>query len=210
MSVRTVRGPARAATDDETRPAAAERILDAADTLFDAHGIRAVSADKIIDTARTAKATFYRHFRTKDELVVAYLERRAAQELSVLDGIRGSARDGSEELRLLADGIESEIGRPEFRGCPFLNAAAEYPDPESPVRAAVARQRTRYRTVFAQMLGRLGVADLAVATEAVMMLRDGAMTAGRLDGGRDRRTLAVALFAVVDAHRTETQENRSA
>jgi AcrR family transcriptional regulator len=194
------------AAADESTPTAGgarssrDRILEAAAELFSAQGIRVVSADKIIDRARVAKVTFYRHFSTEDDLVVAYLERQGAREREALDEIRGSASDDAEALRLFAQRIEAESHRPGFSGCPFINAAAEYADPDDSVRKVVAGQRTWFRETLAQMLAQLGVTDPERAADELAALRDGAMVAGRLDGpDRARRALTESFFAVVNA-----------
>ncbi len=195
-----------AAADESTPTAdgavrsARVRILEAAAKFFSAQGIRVVSADKIIDRASVAKVTFYRHFGTKDDLVVAYLERQGAREREALHEIRGSASDDAEALLLFAERIEAENHRPGFRGCPFINAAAEHVDPDSPVRKVVAGQRTWYRETLAQMLGKLGVTDPEEAADEVTALRDGAMVAGHLDRpDRARRALTASFFTVVNA-----------
>lgn len=180
-------------------PSTRDRILDAATELFYAHGIRAVSADKIIDRAGITKVTFYRHFRTKDTLVVAYLERQAAWERGALDALRASAGD-AEALRRFAASVGTEACKPGFRGCSFINAAAEYAEPDSQVRAVVAEHRTWYRQTFAAMARALGVADAEQAADELMMLRDGAMLSGYLDDpARVSSALERAFFAVIDA-----------
>src|ERR1700761_8493087 len=107
-----------------------ERIVEAAAELFYAQGLRAVSAEKIIAQVGITKVTFYRHFPTKDELIVAYLERRAKWERDGIAQAREAAGDAPGTFRILAEAIGAESCRPGFRGCPFINAAAEYADPE--------------------------------------------------------------------------------
>lgn len=178
-----------------------ERILEAATVLFYAHGIRAVSADKIIDRAGITKVTFYRHFHTKDDLVVAYLERQAARERGALDDIRKSAADAAEAFRSFAELIGTASCQPGFRGCAFINAAAEYADADSAVRKVVADHRAWYRATFAELLGQLGVTDTEDASDEVLMLRDGAMVAGYLgEAPRVARALSAAIFAVASTH----------
>ena len=202
MSITTSGGPAAGTAGPDSPRSTRDRILDAATELFYAHGIRAISADKIIERAGITKVTFYRHFRTKDALVVAYLERQAAWERGALDELRKSADDDAEALRRFAAAAGAEACRPGFRGCAFINAAAEYADPDGPVRKVVAEHRTWYRQMFAGMLGRMGVADPEQAADEVMMLRDGAMVSGSLDEpSRVGGALERAIFAVVDAGR---------
>lgn len=188
--------PAAAGTVRSTR----DRILEAAAELFSTQGIRTVSADRIIARAGVAKVTFYRHFSTKDDLVVAFLERQGAREREALDEVRRSASDDAEALLLFAQRIEAESRRPGFQGCPFIKAGAEYVDPDSPVRMVVAGHRRWYRETLAQMLGQLGVPDPEEAAGEVAALRDGAMVGGHLDGpDRARRAVAASFFTVVNA-----------
>ncbi len=159
-----------------------ERLLEAASELFYAHGLRAVSVDKVIDLAGTTKVTFYRHFKSKDELVVAYLERRAALER---DGIGGAMKQGDGDvdatLRVISEAIGALACAPGFRGCPFINAAAEYPDPDSPIRRAVDAHRRWNKATFEQLIAPLGIPNPVEVADDLMLIRDGAMVAGYLD-----------------------------
>ncbi|MFD2025250.1 TetR/AcrR family transcriptional regulator [Promicromonospora aerolata] len=199
--------PSSAATtsaDGSRRLSTRERILEAATELFYAHGIRAVSADKIIERAGITKVTFYRHFRAKDDLVVTYLESQAARERGALDAVRESADGDAEALRSFANLIGTASCQPGFRGCAFINAAAEYSDPDSAVRKVVADHRAWYRETFATMLGRIGVIDTEDAADELLMLRDGAMVAGYLgEASHVGRALAAAIFAVATTHGAE-------
>lgn len=152
-----------------------ERLLDTAGTLFYREGIRAVSADKIIAAAGTTKVTFYRHFPTKDDLVAAYLDEQSRR---IREAAGRLPDDPCEALTGLAAAMGEEACRPGFRGCPFINAAAEYPDPGHPVRAAVDRHRTWFHTLVAGLVARLGAADPEAAASQLVMLRDGAMVHG--------------------------------
>jgi AcrR family transcriptional regulator len=176
-----------------------DRILDAAIVAFYRDGIRAVSADKLIAEVGTTKVTFYRHFRSKDDLVVAYLQfmaegERAAVEAALSDD-GGSA---SSMLDRLADLIGEQSCSPGFRGCPFINAAAEYPDPESPVRVLVAAHRAWLHGAFEAGVAAHGAADPAAIADQLLMIRDGAMVAGYLsDPTRVRAALAGAARSIL-------------
>ncbi|MBF4994126.1 TetR/AcrR family transcriptional regulator [Arthrobacter gandavensis] len=165
-----------------------ERILDAATDAFYRGGIRAVSADKIIAAAATTKVTFYRHFPTKDDLVAAYLDRQSAL---VREAAGTLPADPCEALRTLALAMGTEACRPGFRGCPFINAAAEYPAADHPVRAAVARHRGWFRALVAELAGRLGAVDPGLAADQLIMLRDGAMVHGYV---ADPQTVGASLL----------------
>jgi AcrR family transcriptional regulator len=184
----------------------AARILRAAAGLFYADGIRAVSADRVIAAAEVSKVTFYRHFATKDALVVAYLDAVAAAERAAVDA---AAAEHPDDPGAVLRGYAAVLGRescaPGFRGCPFINAAAEYADPDHPVRAVVAGHRRWMVETAAGLLGRLGLTDPEAAAEELVILRDGAMVAGYVGGEERARAVEAALqhagAAVVAAHR---------
>jgi AcrR family transcriptional regulator len=176
-----------------------ERILDAASELFYASGIRATSADRIIEQVGITKVTFYRHFRTKDDLVVAYLERRAGWERGAVAAAR-EGRGALESLRLMAQGIGAESCRPGFRGCPFINAAAEYAEADHPVRLVVDAHRSWTLDLYAGLAAEAGVADPDSVGRQLMVLRDGAMVSGYLgDPATIAETLGAACAAVIAA-----------
>ena len=158
-----------------THPPVRTRILDAASSLFYTEGIRAVSADRIIAAAGTTKVTFYRYFRTKEDLVVAYLQ---AQSERIRAAAENLSPDPCTGLLELAGAMGAETCLPGFRGCPFINAAAEYPDAGSPVRAVIQAHRQWLHTEVSGRLQQLGAADPGSLADQLMMLRDGAMVHG--------------------------------
>jgi AcrR family transcriptional regulator len=186
------------------KPAMRERIVEAAAELFYTRGIRAVSAEKVIAKVGITKVTFYRYFRTKDDLIVAYLERRAKWERDAVAGARQAAGGKvSEVFRMVAEGIGLESCSPGFRGCPFINAAAEYADAEHPVRQAVDDHRRWFKHTIEEMLAEIGVTDVSTAADQLVMLRDGAMVAGYLgDPQGIARSLYGAGCAVIEKHTT--------
>lgn len=194
-----VPGGASARAPRTTPSPVAARILEAGTRLFYASGIRAVSADRIIADAGITKVTFYRHFPTKDDLVVAYLQVVAAAERAAVDAVRTAhPGDPGAALRELADVIGRGTCEPGFRGCAFINAAAEYADPEHPVRQVVAAHRAWFLDAVRALLAELGVDGPDEVAEELLMLRDGAMVAGYLgDPESAARALARAAAAVV-------------
>lgn len=180
-------------------PATRMRILETAGELFYAHGVRAVSADRIIEQVGLTKVTFYRHFRTKGDLVVAYLEQQAAGERAWVEGVR-RAGDPTGSLRALAADLGAASCRPGFRGCAFINAAAEFPDEGDPVREVVDRHRGWLLGAFADLAAEAGVRDVSATAGQLMLLRDGAMVNGYLgDASAVAETLATAFAAVIVA-----------
>ena len=176
--------PAPPARADRTRgpSAARERLLRTASDLFYADGVRGVGVDRVIAEASVTRATFYRHFAGKEALVVAYLESTD----HVVRGLAGEIpEDAGEAARWLTEvtlRIGDEVCRPGFRGCPFINAAAEFPDADSPVRRAVHAHRDWLREAATLALRRAGHPDPVEGGRRWMALRDGAMVGGYLDG----------------------------
>lgn len=157
---------------------ARRRLLDTATRLFYAEGIHTVGIDRIIAEAEVAKATFYHHFKAKDELVVAYLTREYERQRTALEAVPGS---GSARITAIFDMLGKLSAGPGFRGCPFLNAAAEFADPAHPVRAVVADYRTWFRDLMRTLLREEGHAAPAHTAEFLLVLRDGVTVSGGLD-----------------------------
>jgi AcrR family transcriptional regulator len=175
------------------KPSAARaRILDAADRLFSAEGIRVVGVERLVKEADVSRLTFYRQFPSKDELVVAYLTRRSRAEQDRVAGFRTTHPDDPRAvMRAIVAAMRSDFSAPGFRGCRFINAAAEYSDLTSPVRQAVADHRAWYRETMRQLAFRIGVDDADAAADDLVLLRDGAMVSGYLG---DADTAAAALI----------------
>ncbi|QQQ73933.1 TetR/AcrR family transcriptional regulator [Saccharothrix sp. 6-C] len=156
------------------------RLLGTASALFYAEGLHSVGIDRIIAAAGVTRATLYRHFPGKDDLVVAYLTQGDEAIRARTDAAR--SRDSSPEdvVRAVGRSIADDIRRPGFRGCAFLNAAAEYPDPTHPVHRAVLRHRQWFQATITELLAATGETDPEPAARHFVMLRDGAMAAGCL------------------------------
>lgn len=178
-------------TPSPVRPEASparRRLLDTATRLFYEGGIHAVGIDRIIAEAGVAKATFYKHFPSKEDLVVAYLED--------LDRIGRSAvaalpeRPPRETIAAILGRIGEVAVAGGFRGCPFLNAAAEYPDPASSVRRAVQARRDWYHETLRSLLAEAGDPAPAVTASLLVALSDGLLEIAYLDDPGDVPALA--------------------
>ncbi|WP_122818485.1 TetR/AcrR family transcriptional regulator [Nocardioides pantholopis] len=156
------------------------RLLDTASRLFYAEGLHSVGIDRIVATARVTRATLYRHFPSKDDLVVAYLTEADQALRARLDAARAADASVDDILRTVAESIAEDLRRPGFRGCAFLNAAAEYPDPAHPVHRAVLEHREWFLTTITGLFAETGKPDAEPAGRHFVMLRDGAMAAGCL------------------------------
>jgi AcrR family transcriptional regulator len=156
------------------------RLLRTASELFYAEGLHSVGIDRIVATAPVTRATLYKHFPGKDDLVVAYLTQ--ADDAIRTRAAAARAQDASPDdtIRAVARSIADDIRSPGFRGCAFLNAAAEYADPAHPVHQAVLKHRQWFLAMITELFTATGKPDPEPAARHFVMLRDGAMAAGCL------------------------------
>ncbi|SNT08434.1 TetR/AcrR family transcriptional regulator [Actinacidiphila glaucinigra] len=180
------------------KSAARDRLLTTASRLFYTEGIRAVGVDRVMAEADIARGTFYRHFDGKDDLVRGYLD-ATDQDIRARVAVAAERTGGGAALLdVVAHSIGEQICGPGFRGCPFINAAAEYPDRGCPIHQAVLTHREWFRQLLEDTLATMGVADPRQSADLVVALRDGAMVAGYLGDSRSAaRTLVQGVGLVV-------------
>jgi AcrR family transcriptional regulator len=173
--------------------AARDRVLRTASRLFHREGIRAVGVDRIAAEADVGKMTLYRHFATKDELVVATLDVADGPARAALAAAMDHAGDDA-RARLLAPFamLEPWFSSRAFHGCPFMNASLELHDPGHPATAVAARHKAATRDAFAKA-GRaagLGAAAAGTLADQLALLFDGAIAQAQM-----REPVAVARAA---------------
>ncbi|MET8709184.1 TetR/AcrR family transcriptional regulator [Streptomyces californicus] len=156
------------------------RLLATATRVFYAEGIHSVGVDRIIAEAQVTRATLYRHFSGKEQLVLAYLDQADQGIRAQVEAARAGAEPGADQVRAVARAVAHGIRSPGFRGCAFLNAVAEYPDPAHPIHQAVLTHRQWFLDTVTELLAQAGHVPADAAGRHVVMLRDGAMAAGCL------------------------------
>lgn len=179
-----------------------ERLVSAAIELFYRLGFGAVGVDQVIAAAGVTKTTFYKHFESKDDLMVAAVRQRDQWE-SEAWGRAAREMVGDDPLRqLLAmfDVMDLWFNAPDFHGCMFMNAAAEFPNPNDPVHQAAADYRRKSRDYYRDVA--LGAGAEAAAAESFAdcfsAILEGALvlrqTYGRNDAARVVRPAALQLI----------------
>jgi AcrR family transcriptional regulator len=151
-----------------------------ASRIFYTEGIHSVGIDRIVAEAQVTRATLYRHFPGKEDLVVTYLTEADQGIRARMTAAVAGASTPVDAVRLFAHAIAEDIQSPGFRGCAFLNAVAEYPDPEHPVHQAVLAHRQWFLDTVTDLLARTQETAAEAAGRHFVMLRDGAMAAGCL------------------------------
>ena len=188
-------------TKSTPRPNRRDTLVETALKLFLAHGFQGVGIDRILGEAGVAKMTLYKHFRSKDALVVAALERRDRRYREwIAEAVADAGpHAGAGGLLAYLGAVERWCDTPEFRGCLFVNAAAEYADPGHPVRWAVAAHKAAMHAYVRELAAAAGADDpdgLAVQTR---LLSEGAViakqTTGSAEGFRAAQMALVRLLA---------------
>jgi AcrR family transcriptional regulator len=169
------------------RSEARERLLSTASRLFYREGIRAVGVERILAEAPATRATFYRHFPSKEDLVVAYLRGVDTDMRAGIQAAIEAAPSPADALRAIGTAVADDLTTPEFRGCAFLKAAAEYPDPDDRVRQVILDHRAWYTTTLTELFTQVfGTSPRRPnpqhAARHFVMMRDGAMSGADLDG----------------------------
>jgi AcrR family transcriptional regulator len=184
-----------------TQKSARERILETADDLFYREGIHAVGIDTIIEKSGVAKMSLYRNFASKDDLVAADLEARGRRYWQWWDGVM--ARNSNEprlQLQDLFEAIAVRTRRPEFRGCAFLKAAAEFPEDCSRARVVALAHKKELRKRLLKLCRIIGAHHADVLSNQLLMLIEGAYsTAGILEKRAAVKAAAKAAEALIDA-----------
>jgi len=188
---------------------ARDRILAVAYSLFCRHGIQAVGIDTIIATSGVAKMTVYRHFRSKDDLVLAVLERR--EELWThrwLEAeVRRRATDPTEQLLAIFDVFDDWFHKRTFEGCLFINVLLEF-DRRHPLHRASRQHLAHIRTLVAALASDAGINDAdAFASEWHILMKGSIVAAAEGDTDAARRAHTLGELLLDDA--TKSSERRS-
>jgi len=180
------------------------RILDTACALFYQRGVRAVGVDLVVEKAGVAKTSLYRHFGTKDDLIAAFLGREDADFWAAWDRVAAKhGDDAAAELDAHLVWIGERVGRPNYRGCPQINAAAEFPDVDHPARKVAAAHKRQMRQRLKGIAERLGVARPDELAGQLSLLINGAFVSSQIFGpGEATPLLRRAAHALIEAGQT--------
>jgi AcrR family transcriptional regulator len=149
---------------------AKRRILD--------EGIRSVGIDRLISESGVTKATFYKHYGSKDRLIVEYISQRHSLSREAVEEVIREKNDPKSALRALIDLTVADVVSPGFRGCAFTNAATEFTDSLHAVRQIVSDHREWYAETLSGLLRELGHPLPGDAGDELVLARDGVMTGG--------------------------------
>jgi AcrR family transcriptional regulator len=140
---------------------ARDRLIDTAIDLFYANGFHAIGLDQIIEKTGVTKTTFYKHFESKEDLILAALQKRDEWESTAWDRAVKKVAGDDPRGQLLAyfDVMDLWFNAPDFGGCMFINAAAEFADPRDPVHQEAAKHKVKTRDMFRDLAAKAGARD---------------------------------------------------
>jgi AcrR family transcriptional regulator len=182
---------------------AGEKVFEVAAGLFYSQSIRAVGVETIVKRAGVAKISLYRNFASKDDLIVAYLDKRNADYWRNVDRIVAKHKNGPRaQLRALIDYVADRATTPGYRGCPFINYAAEFPDAAHPGHRLVDANKREMLRRLVGLADAIGAPRSAQLADALFLLIEGAYASSQTLGGRNgpAKTLPQAAGALVESH----------
>lgn len=182
---------------------AAERVFDVAAELFYRESIRSVGVETIVQRAGVSKISLYRSFQSKDDLIVAYLENRNADYWRNMGRVLAAKRNNPRaQLRALMAHVAGRSTAPRYRGCPFINFTAEFPDPAHPGHRIVEQNKREMRQRLVDLSKAIGAVRPSQLADALFLLIEGAYASSQTLGGHagPAATLPAAADALIDSH----------
>lgn len=188
-----------------TRKAPRERLIDTAVDLFYDRGLPNVGINEVTDRAGVARMTLYNNFPSKEALALAAFERLADLRKELVERHLDSANTPSASVRAMFDVAEQLATRPRYRGCAFINVAAQEPNPKGPLHALVHTHKNWIRARFRDIVAGAGHGQPDTAAQQLLALWDGAITEAFIQGNIEpiqaSRLAAVVLLAASGSHK---------
>lgn len=186
----------------DRNPSSRERLLEMAGRLFYRDGFRAVGVDTVVAESGVGKMTLYRHFPSKDDLIVAYLEHANGRFWQWFDGAaaQGGGAPRADLLAVFA-ALQALVTAPACLGCPFLNAAVDFPETGHPGHRVAIEHKQAVLARLTIMAEAAGASDARGLAGQLLVLMDGAFMAVRLFGPNNpAQQVAQAAQALIDTH----------
>ncbi|HEY8932977.1 MAG TPA: TetR/AcrR family transcriptional regulator [Rariglobus sp.] len=188
----------------EVPSAKRDHLMATAWRLFYRDGLRAVGIDTILAEAGVAKMTLYNHFASKEELIIAILEKRDREfRASLMERVDAAGPDPTQRLLAVFDWHEAWFGTEDFKGCVFIRAVSEYPDPAHPIHQTAWRHKIAVKAALADLCAAAGACHPADLAETLGLLIDGAIVTAHATRStapaRSARATAAALLQLAQS-----------
>lgn len=184
-----------------SRESAREKILATASGLFYEHGFRAVGVDTIIEESGVAKMSLYRHFPSKDDLILAYLQTTYDNMIGWMNGlVEPHPEDGKAAIMALFEGLADLTSQGACHGCAFLLAASEFPSQQHPAHQIALAYKQTNLEILQRLAQQAGAVNPLQLSQQLFLLMDGALAAVRVFGPTNpSQSLVSATKALLEA-----------
>lgn len=177
-----------------------DKVFQTASRLFYQHGYRAIGVDTLAAESGIGKMTLYRHYPSKDDLIVAYLKDSDELFWNSFEQITRDSPTPREKLLAFFRSLQDYVTSPACYGCPFLNVATEYPETDYPGHQVALAHKQTVRVRFRQLTTEAGARKPDVLADQLFLLMDGAYMASRMFGAENPAAhLAEAAQTLIDA-----------
>ncbi len=179
-------------------PSRRDHLVDTALELFIRDGFHATGIDKILAESGVAKMTLYKHFKSKDELILSALRRRDERFRNwFMRAVESRAQAPRQRLLAIFDALDEWFAGRDFTGCMFINASAEFARPDDPIHAAAAEHLRLVLAYVRELASAAGARDADALAQGIMLLMEGAVVmahvAGQADAAKRARAAARTL-----------------
>ncbi len=192
-----------------SRSSARQRILDVATSLFYREGIHTVGVDTIVEQSGVGKATLYRHFPTKDLLIAAYLEQQDQLFWKRFEeAIAEHEMSPREQLVRLLEITGEIVGDPNYRGCAFLNALAEFAHVDHPAHQQAVEHKRLLRQRLCHLSQQAGASDPDELAGHLLLLINGTLASVPVFQTAELEAqLKTLATSIIDRHLASTQKD---
>jgi len=160
-----------------------DKILKTATDLFQTRGINSTGVDTIVAVAGTTKMTLYKHFNTKEGLIIEVLKKSQQDFQGWLDDKLSNSKAPEDKIKHLFDFIEEWVTSPSFLGMGFIKASAEFPNEENPIHQLSSKQSKEFRQYISQLAGEANIKDADGLALQLSLLFEGAVQAEQMKRG---------------------------
>jgi AcrR family transcriptional regulator len=171
-----------------------DHILETASTLFYSHGIKATGVEAIVRAAGTTKMSLYKYFPSKDDLVIAFLRKRDEDFTTwFVEQVDGKAELSMDKLLAIFEVIGEWLESPQFRGCAFINASAEFPIENNPIQRVSADFYEKFRNYITTLARMAGAKNPHILAQQLALLIEGAIVTEQMQ--RESGSILIARQA---------------
>lgn len=187
----------------ETASPKRDHLMATARRLFYRDGYRVVGIDTLLAEAKVAKMTLYNHFASKEELIVAVITQQDAEVRAALTAaVAAAGRSPARQMLAVFDWLQGWFESAGFKGCSFIRAFSEYPEPDHPIHQAAARHKQAVNTLLLAIVTEAGAKHPAELADTLSLLVDGAILSAHTTGSSASALTARGAAATLLKHAT--------